>query len=506
VKCDEPTRTIWHRSLKFVGCRRPASKEDVLGELLSCLEQRPCPALQELDISRIPCSGATAARCLREGLPGCPDLRRLRLHFGGSSTILGLAAALEQGLYPKLEVLSIKALDETVDGGEVVAAALRAFPRPGLRELDLRILTLGTGLAGALQSGACRGLTRLSLKAVRIGQGVDEGELGASSSACPHLRHLEVEILRGRGGDSLYRTLAEAVREGGLPCLEHLSLIIQGVGHDSVTALIEALEARSGRPVHFNDAAARSRADEEQKARFRAHIESLRARRSTPRPSSPAAPTPVSTTMLTQTMPSGQAYIQRQLTPGPRTKSVKSRFRSLVRRYVALVAAQGPTLPRAHADATRLEPSWAQEKKEKKRKKKPARDRTRDRQRSSDSARLLYPAPSSLDKAILGPGSLLQEEMLLAPFLDTPDLMPLSEAAKWLKPYRHQLGEILVKRGWHYHVPAELHVQRRLHTIRLEVLETQGPLVTRHEVFGLVWAGHERYARLSLPRSGVDHS
>jgi hypothetical protein len=109
--------------------REPASAEDVY-KLWACLEQGVCPALQELDLGQIPCSGATAARCLREGLPGCPDLRRLKLHLGGVSTVVALAAALEQGLYPKLETLSIKARSEDVDGGEVVAAVLRAFPRP----------------------------------------------------------------------------------------------------------------------------------------------------------------------------------------------------------------------------------------------------------------------------------------------------------------------------------------------------------------------------------------
>jgi hypothetical protein len=141
----------------------PATAKDVC-KLLAGLEQRLCPALQELDLSSTPCTGAMAARCLRQGLPGCPNLHRLSLFHGDAPTVAALAAAFEQGLYCKLEKLSIKASNQGADG-EVVAAGLRAFPRPGLRELSLNISSLGAGLADALQSGACRGLTRLSLKA-----------------------------------------------------------------------------------------------------------------------------------------------------------------------------------------------------------------------------------------------------------------------------------------------------------------------------------------------------
>jgi hypothetical protein len=44
------------------------------------------------------------------------------------------------------------------------------------------------------------------------------------------------------------------------------------------------------------------------------------------------------------------------------------------------------------------------------------------------------PAPPAVVKAELGPGSLLQEEMLLAPLLEMDELLYLSEAATWLVP------------------------------------------------------------------------
>jgi hypothetical protein len=77
------------------------------------------------------------------------------------------------------------------------------------------------------------------------------------------------------------------------------------------------------------------------------------------------------------------------------------------------------------------------------------------------------PAPPDVVKARLGPGSLLQEEMLLAPFLNMIDLLDTSEAAAWLLPYRTQLGEVIMFRWCGYRSAAALTEQRRLHTIRL---------------------------------------
>jgi hypothetical protein len=77
------------------------------------------------------------------------------------------------------------------------------------------------------------------------------------------------------------------------------------------------------------------------------------------------------------------------------------------------------------------------------------------------------PAPPAVVKAILGPGSLLQEEMLLAPFLEVDEPLRLSEAARWLEPYRNQLGAVKIERWCQFR--AVFQGQRRLHTIRLRV-------------------------------------
>jgi hypothetical protein len=223
---------------------RPGNEEDIC-ELWACLELGACPALQELDMGYYPCSGDRMGRYLRQGLPCCPDLRRLRLSLLDAPAVVALAAALEQGLYPKLEVLGVYALSE--NAGEVVAAALRAFPRPGLRELDLDVVSLGVGVAAALQSGACCGLTRLNLMADHFGESLILAEFVDTFRACPHLQELSLDVRRGEGGDSLCRALVEAVRDGGVPCLKNVHLFSWSLKRDSTTALAKALAARAGR-------------------------------------------------------------------------------------------------------------------------------------------------------------------------------------------------------------------------------------------------------------------
>jgi hypothetical protein len=224
---------------------RSWNEEDV-SELWACLEQRVCPALQELDLSLVSCSGDVVARCLRQGLPGCPDLRRLRLDLEDASTVMALSAALEQGLYPNLEALGVGTTSMDGDWSETLAAALRAFPRPGLQELTLDVVSLGVGIAAAFQSGACRGLTRLSLFAEDPGEGLILAELVDAFCACPQLRMLSLDVPSGEEGDSLCRALVEATREGGLPSLKYLYLVHETVSDDSITALAQVLGARGG--------------------------------------------------------------------------------------------------------------------------------------------------------------------------------------------------------------------------------------------------------------------
>jgi hypothetical protein len=68
---------------------------------------------------------------------------------------------------------------------------------------------------------------------------------------------------------------------------------------------------------------------------------------------------------------------------------------------------------------------------------------------------------------MVGPGSLLQEEMLLAPFLNTGDLHRLSQSATWLLPYRTQLGKVRFTALHKHPVLAKLPQQKRLEQLEL---------------------------------------
>jgi hypothetical protein len=74
-------------------------------------------------------------------------------------------------------------------------------------------------------------------------------------------------------------------------------------------------------------------------------------------------------------------------------------------------------------------------------------------------------APPTMVKEQLGPGSRLQDDMLLAPFLHNRDLLYLSKAATWLLPYRNQRGDVTITEWCDDKTPAELLGERRLHTV-----------------------------------------
>jgi hypothetical protein len=79
-------------------------------------------------------------------------------------------------------------------------------------------------------------------------------------------------------------------------------------------------------------------------------------------------------------------------------------------------------------------------------------------------------------KAQLGPGSRLLDDLLLAPFLTTRDLLSLSATATWLRPYRNLLRDIKIK-AWRDDVtPARLKGQRHLHTVHVGAAEVLGRL------------------------------
>jgi hypothetical protein len=51
-------------------------------------------------------------------------------------------------------------------------------------------------------------------------------------------------------------------------------------------------------------------------------------------------------------------------------------------------------------------------------------------------------------QAALGPDCVLQQEMLLAPYTRSRDLLHLSTAARWLKPFRFHLGSLGLRVPW----------------------------------------------------------
>jgi hypothetical protein len=69
-------------------------------------------------------------------------------------------------------------------------------------------------------------------------------------------------------------------------------------------------------------------------------------------------------------------------------------------------------------------------------------------------------------QASLGPGGVLLDEVLLASFLKNRELLKLSNAAKWLLPYRFQLLKLEIK-AWHEHTPRMLSPQMHPLEIRL---------------------------------------
>jgi hypothetical protein len=218
-------------------------QEEDLWDLWDSLDEGVCPALEDLEIRRLTTLGTTAAFHLRQGLEGCPGLRRLKLVFyEDEAATAALAKALEWGLFPHLESLDIEARGFKSSGaGGWIGVALDSFPRPALRELRLHGPELCDNTLNALRGGACPGLRRLDM----FFRGMEEthaGTLVEAVSECPQLRDLRLVV---RGTD-VYRGLAEHMREGGLPCLEELHVTGGLCGNGEILALAEVLEAREG--------------------------------------------------------------------------------------------------------------------------------------------------------------------------------------------------------------------------------------------------------------------
>jgi hypothetical protein len=249
--------------------------EEEMTDLWASLADGVCPALEELDIFKSTSLGPTAPLHLRQGLVGCPELRRLRLNLFDvdDASIAALAEALERGLFPKLESLDIE------EGGvrhmkvnEVIGPALQACPRPALRELRTMCHDSCQALIDALRWGACPGLTTLGLCLFNE-EGEDVVMLVEGLKACPHLRVLSLGV---SPQVVVHRSLADAMREGGLPCLEQLQVVGATVGNDDVVALAETLEARVGPKLRLLVLQKESSLDASRVARLGAVCENVR--------------------------------------------------------------------------------------------------------------------------------------------------------------------------------------------------------------------------------------
>jgi hypothetical protein len=90
-------------------------------------------------------------------------------------------------------------------------------------------------------------------------------------------------------------------------------------------------------------------------------------------------------------------------------------------------------------------------------------------------------------QAALGPDGMLQQEMLLAPYTGSLDLLHLSTAARWLKPYRFHLGLLCLqlprdlsgnKHKFHKMATSLLGLQQRLSRLRIEAGRFVVPALT----------------------------
>jgi hypothetical protein len=90
-------------------------------------------------------------------------------------------------------------------------------------------------------------------------------------------------------------------------------------------------------------------------------------------------------------------------------------------------------------------------------------------------------------QAALGPDGMLQQEVLLAPYTGSLDLLHLSTAARWLKPYRFHLGSLCLRlhqdlsgntRKFLKMATSLLGMQQRLRRLRIEAGRFVVPALT----------------------------
>jgi hypothetical protein len=235
---------------------------DAVRDLGAWLRQGGCPALEKLDTCDTPLHPGTASH-LCQGLEGCPELQRLALDYLEDQDAVDLAHALERGLWPKLQALSLSKYHSGIGDDRALARALRVSPRPALRELRLKLMAIGEDLGEALGSGACRGLQALGLTNFELEEGAANALARAlGAGACPNLTMLEtIDTILGPGGAAYLCQGLEACPElqrlqvyacdamaavaalerGSWPKLQ--SLLVESDGDEGVKTLMRALGA-----------------------------------------------------------------------------------------------------------------------------------------------------------------------------------------------------------------------------------------------------------------------
>jgi hypothetical protein len=196
-----------------------------------------CPLLEEVDMSHAKLSDVDTMY-LFFSLEGCPELRCL--HSPGGSSVFTIAAVLEEGMCPKRQQLTVSSLEVLDYSHQRLAEALRACPRPALRDLHLISLKVGPDFGDAFRSGGCPGLKVLTLESPFFEEGGAVALLEAlGEGACPDLTVLAIEKT-GLGPQGA-RALARAMQDGGLVRLEELRLAGARLTSEEAVALGEAL-------------------------------------------------------------------------------------------------------------------------------------------------------------------------------------------------------------------------------------------------------------------------
>jgi hypothetical protein len=398
----------WIMSLNVQMSKDEGRHDQFCRSLRAWLEEGKRPALKHFCLHG---RGLTSRgeEHIAEGLLACPELVSLTLAglepWGGTA----FATVLKPGCAPGLESLSMQwahGIGGDRNAIEIVATYLKTYPRPAFRTLEFLDVTTTFGvttLGDALASGACLGLTKFRFKTA--GTVFDQGlKILAAGVATGGCPRLRyLELFATEG---VLTSLLEGFRAFGLRHLERLCLT-GPIGDEGAIRLAQALKA-SPRPCPS------------------LHTLSL----------SQTGMADAGCTAVAELTKDRCLWRVRDMALAEKLIRVKG-TKALVS---ALEAGGGADLMRLDFTSNHL---------------------------GDDANEHAVPRPPAGIGAVLGRDAVLQEKMLLAPFLSTSELHSLSQSATWLMPFRHQLGHIRVKAHDKEMVLAKLPQQRRLEEIEV---------------------------------------